>query len=486
MEAEDVLVLDGMGDGVFVQLALKGVGGGAEGGLVVFDLNAGGVFLEDGRAGEAEELGAGEEVLDGLVVVAELGAVALVEDEDEALVAQRIEALGEGVAAMGGPLLVALAVFVQGEAELLDGGDDDLVRLVIGEHAADESRGVGIFLDAAFLEAVELLARLPVEVLAVHDEEAFVDVFTVLEECGGLEGGKSLAAACGVPDVAVAVVLFDAVDNGLDGVDLVWPHHEQFLLALDEDHVAADHAAECALLEEAVGEVVEVGNGRVIEIGEAIDGEELLGGVEGEVPGVVVGEIEGLGAVADDEELDEAEERAGVAVAGVVLVLDDLLHGAARADSEGLEFNLYDGDAVDEEDDVEAVVAVVGVDAELVDDLEVVLAPVADVDERVGKRGVIVAGEVAFLTKDSAGGEDVGGDEFIEKALELAVCEPDAVKGFELLAKVALESGAVEDVGTIGVLETAQLRDERILDVLFPKNKCFGSRLLRVCSFRGR
>ena len=75
-------------------------------------------------------------------------------------------------------------------------------------------------------------------------------------------------------------------------------------------------------------------------------------------------------AVADDEELDEAEQRTGVAVAGIVLVFDDLLHGAARVDAEGLQLDLDDGDAVDEQKDVVAVVAVVGIDAELVDDLE--------------------------------------------------------------------------------------------------------------------
>jgi hypothetical protein len=32
-------------------------------------------------------------------------------------------------------------------------------------------------------------------------------------------------------------------------------------------------------------------------------------------------------AVADDEDLEEAEKRLGVAVAGVVLIIDDLLHG---------------------------------------------------------------------------------------------------------------------------------------------------------------
>ena len=60
---------------------------------VAFDLLDGGVLLEDRRAGEAEELGLGEELLDGLVVLAELRAVALVEDEDHSLVAQRFELL---------------------------------------------------------------------------------------------------------------------------------------------------------------------------------------------------------------------------------------------------------------------------------------------------------------------------------------------------------------------------------------------------------
>ena len=177
--------------------------------------------LEDGRAGEAEELGLGEELLDGLVVLAELRAVAFVEDEDDALVAQRFELLLVGGLAVLFPLLVALAVFIQREAELLDGGDDDLVGVVVGEQAAHEGGGVGVFLDAAFLEAVELLARLAVEVLAVHDEEAFVDVRVVLEQGGGLEGGERLAAAGGVPDVAVAAVLVDAVHDGLDGIDLI-------------------------------------------------------------------------------------------------------------------------------------------------------------------------------------------------------------------------------------------------------------------------
>ena len=126
-------------------------------------------------------------------------------------------------------------------------------------------------------------------------------------------------------------------------------------------------------------------------------------------------------AVADDEELHEAEQRLGVAVAGVVLVVDDLLHGPARADAEGLQLDLHDGHAVDEQDDVVAVVAVVGVDAELVDDLEGVLAPVLDVDEGVVERRAVVAGEAVALAEGFGGGEDIRGDDFVEQALELGI-----------------------------------------------------------------
>ena len=126
-------------------------------------------------------------------------------------------------------------------------------------------------------------------------------------------------------------------------------------------------------------------------------------------------------AVADDEELDEAEQRARVAVAGVVLVLDDLLHRPAGVDAERLQLDLDDGHAVDEQDDVVAVVAVVGVDAELVDDLEGVLAPVLDVDERVVERRAVVAGEAVAVAERVGGGEDVGRDDLVEQPLELAV-----------------------------------------------------------------
>jgi hypothetical protein len=140
-----------------------------------------------------------------------------------------------------------------------------------------------------------------------------------------------------------------------------------------------------------------------------------------------------------------------VAVAGVFFVADDLLHGPAGTDAEALEFDLDGGDAVDQEHHVVALEAVVGVDAELIDDLEGVLAPVLDVDEGVVERGAVVAGEAVDPAEPGRGGEDVGGDDLVEEALEFAVGEPDAVEGLEVVAEVGFEGGAVANVRAMGV-----------------------------------
>ncbi len=96
VEAQDVLVFDGVGDGVFVQGLLEQIFGSFEGLLVTLDAFVAGVLLEDRRASEAKQLRVGEELFDGPVVVAKLRAVAFVEDEHDALVAQRFELIGVG------------------------------------------------------------------------------------------------------------------------------------------------------------------------------------------------------------------------------------------------------------------------------------------------------------------------------------------------------------------------------------------------------
>ena len=69
----------------------------------------------------------------------------------------------------------------------------------------------------------------------------------------GPEAREHLAAVDCVPHVTVAEVFLDALDDVLDGVDLVRPHHQELLLAGDEDYVLADHVPERALGEKRVG-----------------------------------------------------------------------------------------------------------------------------------------------------------------------------------------------------------------------------------------
>ena len=133
-----------------------------------------------------------------------------------------------------------------------------------------------------------------------------------------------------------------------------------------------------------------------------------------DLPRVVVGEVPRVRVVADDEELHEAQERLGVSVTGVILVVDDLLHRPPGADPKRLELDLNNGDAVDQEYDVVTVMAVVRIDAEPIDGLEVVLAPVLDVDESVVQRRAVIASEAIALAKCAGSGEDIGPDDLVD------------------------------------------------------------------------
>jgi hypothetical protein len=179
VEAQDVTVFDGVGDRVLVQTLLEEVLGGLERGNLALNLPDGGIGREDGRAGEAEELGLGEELPDGLMVVAELGAVALIEDKDHPLVAERIEQVLVGGEAILLKALVSLAVLIERKAELLDGGDDDLVGPFVGKEPPDESAGVALSFIATPLAICSMSStwsseRTGLPWTAAHSANAFV------------------------------------------------------------------------------------------------------------------------------------------------------------------------------------------------------------------------------------------------------------------------------------------------------------------------
>ena len=131
------------------------------------------VDREDRRAGEAEQVVALEGLRDRGVHVAELRAMALVEDDHDVAVVDRVT-------------LVA----ADERRQLLDRRDDDLGGRVFQLLLEDRRRGVGV--GRALLEAVVLAHRLVVEILAVDDEEHLVDVGELRGQLGRLEAGQVL------------------------------------------------------------------------------------------------------------------------------------------------------------------------------------------------------------------------------------------------------------------------------------------------------
>ncbi len=185
------------------------------------------------------------------------------------------------------------------------------------------------------------------------------------------------------------------------------------------------------------------------------------------MPCVVVGEIPSVSAVADDEELQEAQQCLAIPIAGVSLVINDLLHGPARADRQGLQLDLHHRYAVDEQHHVVAVMAVVSVHAQLVDDLKVVLAPVPDVHQGVVQRRTIVALEAVDVAQRLGGVVHIRRDHAVEQALEFAVGQANAVEGLELFAEVRLQRGTVADIGAIRVFEIFQCGNQISFDLVF-------------------
>lgn len=94
----------------------------------------------------------------------------------------------------------------------------------------------------------------------------------------------------------------------------------------------------------------------------------------------------------------------------------------------------------------------VRVDAELIEDLKVVSAPVLEVYQRVVQRCAIVAGKGIDVAKDLGGFENVRRDDVTEQAKKLIVSELDAVQSLELLSEVKTQQGMAGDIGAIAIL----------------------------------
>ena len=183
---------------------------------------------------------------------------------------------------------------------------------------------------------------------------------------------------------------------------MIRPHHQQLLLACNENHVATDGLAKGALDEEALGEAIEMDDLLVVYIGKLVDWEKSLLGVEGEVASIVVREVECSIPVAHNENLKKAQDRLCIAVSSIVLVIDDLLDRAAGAYAEGLELDLNDRHAVDQQNYVITMMAVVRIYPQLTDHLKRIFAPVLYIYEGVVEWRAIIAREIVPLAQGSS------------------------------------------------------------------------------------
>ena len=156
----------------------------------------------------------------GRVHVAELAAVALVEDDDHPFSIDRVDFL-----------------FFDEGGQFLDGSYDDVGVVIL--QLLFQNGGGGVAVGCPLFKAVVLLHGLVVQIFSVHHEEHLVDVRELRGQLGSLEGGQGFAAAGGMPDVAAGLngsAFFvvgghlDPVQDALGGCDLIGPHDHQQVL----------------------------------------------------------------------------------------------------------------------------------------------------------------------------------------------------------------------------------------------------------------
>ena len=96
-ETENVIVGDSVGDGVLMQAFLEYVLGRNVLCLLAVDTGVATVLLEYRGPGKAKQLCLGEEIPDGCMILTELAAVTFIEDEDDPLVFEALQALVEAI-----------------------------------------------------------------------------------------------------------------------------------------------------------------------------------------------------------------------------------------------------------------------------------------------------------------------------------------------------------------------------------------------------
>ena len=165
LELQHLLIANGIGDDIRMQLPPEDACG---------RIGTQGIFWEDRGAREAKLVIPLELLLQVLLRLTELAAMALIENEDHLLVI-------DGKVAIPPHQIV----------ELLDGGDNDLVIVLL--HVPLQTRRVLGAVDAIRREALVFLHRLVIEVFAIHHEEHLIDKIQLGDQTRRLEAGEGLS-----------------------------------------------------------------------------------------------------------------------------------------------------------------------------------------------------------------------------------------------------------------------------------------------------
>jgi len=352
---------------------------------------------------------------DALVRVAELTAVALVEDENDPFVPQLFH-------------LCQILRLADGGVQLLQGGDDQFG--VVGE-LLHQLAGVVGAVHAAFAEAVELLDRLVIQVLPVHAEHHLIHARQAGDDLRRFEGRERLAAAGGVPDVAVRIDLrrMDHPFHDLHrGVELIRAQHHQDLVRLVEHRVFADHSAEVLSVQEGGGEGGQLADRLVVRAGPV---KRLL---EGLFPGV--GVILRVHPVADHEELHEVEQPLRAPVT-VLLVALDLVERLLHLQPAPFQLDLHQWQAVDEDGHVVAVFVSAAIHGHLLRHLIAVPQWIHRVEEFQIDRGPVLLRQLHPVPQDLGFFENPGAfGQMVQHPGELPGRQSQGVEGFQLRLQV--------------------------------------------------
>ena len=329
-EGQHVFVVNGIHDGVGVELIAKSLRCRAECGILAHAC----IDRKDRRSGKAKEVVLLEILRNGLMHIPELTPVALIKNNNNSLIKNAVS-----------------GVLLDKGGELLNGGDNDSCIVILQLALQHRCRGVAV--GSTLFKAVIFLHRLIVQILAVHNKEHLVDVIQFRGKLRRLERGQCFAATSGVPDVPAArygavflIIVGDLnpVQNALGGDDLIWPHHQQHIFRRKYT-ITGKNIQNGVLAEKGLGKVHKIGDNAVVRICperselKAIAGFGLLGFLRFGVLDVIkaggIGIILRIRTVGDHEDLHEFIQPAGRPKA-VPLIAVDLIEGFPNGNSPAL------------------------------------------------------------------------------------------------------------------------------------------------------